>query len=93
MEKRKTAIENTIRQNQFALSWKADTTQYSNITFKGYEAGYKKSAGNRSVRFCTMITTNHLPKQVKFYDVFTTLRTIVEKPFAYVISSRLVECD
>ncbi len=83
LEKRKTAIENTINQNQFALSWKPDTTQYSNITFKGYEAGFKKSA----VTDLPVLYYDHnkpFTKQVKFYDVFTP-ENIVEKPIAYVI--------
>ncbi len=83
LEKRKTAIENTINQNQFALSWKPDTTQHSNITFKGYEADFKRSA----VTDLPVLYYDHnkpFTKQVKFYDVFTP-ENIVEKPIAYVI--------
>lgn len=83
LSKRKMAIENTIHQNQFALSWKADTTQYSNIIFKGYEVGYKKSEATG----LPVLYYNHnkrFTKQVKFYDVYHA-ENIVEKPVAYII--------
>ena len=80
---RKLAIENTIYQNQFALSWNADTTKYSNITFEGYEPDYKVSEATG----LPILYYNHnkpFTKQVKFYDVYTP-QNIVEKPIAYVI--------
>ena len=83
LEKRKTAIENTIHQNQFAISWKVDTTQYSNITFKGNEAGYKKS---EATGLPVLYYDHNKPftKQVKFYDVYNA-ENFIEKPFAYII--------
>lgn len=83
LEKRKIAIENTIHQNQFALNWKPDTTQYSNITLKGYEAGYKKSD---ATDLPVLYYEHNKPftKQVKFYDVYTA-ENFVDKPFAYII--------
>ena len=35
LEKRKDAIENTIHQNRFALSWKPDTTHYYQYHLQG----------------------------------------------------------
>ena len=59
IQKRKTAIENTIHQKQFALSWQPDTSKFSNITFKGYEAGYKK-ARLPACLYCIMIIVSLL---------------------------------
>ncbi|HSQ45154.1 MAG TPA: M14 family zinc carboxypeptidase [Ginsengibacter sp.] len=83
LEKRKIAIENTIQQNRFALSWKPDTTQYSNITFKGYEAGFKKS---NATGLPVLYYDHNKPftKSVKFYNVYTG-ENFIDKPFAYII--------
>jgi hypothetical protein len=83
LEKRKLAIENTIHQNQFALTWQADTLKYSTITFKGYEAGYKKS---NATDLPVLYYDHNKPftKPVKFYDVYDA-GNIVEKPLAYII--------
>ena len=83
LEKRKSAIENTIHQNQFALTWQADTLKYSTITFKGYEAGYKKS---NATDLPVLYYDHNKPftKPVKFYDVYDA-GNIVEKPLAYII--------
>jgi hypothetical protein len=83
LEKRKTAIENTIRENQFALSWKPDTTQYSSITFEGYETSYKKSD---ATGLPVLYYDHNKPftKQVNFYDVYNA-ENFIEKPFAYII--------
>ncbi|HEY5408201.1 MAG TPA: M14 family metallopeptidase [Ginsengibacter sp.] len=83
LEKRKSAIDHIVHQSQFALSWKPDTTQYSNISFKGYEAEYKTS---NVTGFPILFYDHHKPftKLVKFYDAFQPAN-IVEKPIAYVI--------
>ena len=57
---RRKAIENTVQQKAFALSWKVDTTHFDEITFKGYEAGEKISEKQRGCLFCFMITINLL---------------------------------
>ncbi len=83
LAKRKRAIENTVHQNQFALSWKPDTTQYSMITFKGYEAGYKKSVATKM----NVLYYDHnkpFTKQIKFYNVYNA-ENFIEKPVAYII--------
>ena len=59
LAKRKAAIENTIQQNQFSLSWQVDTSKYSTITLKGYEAGYRKS-GVSIYRYYIMTMTSLL---------------------------------
>ncbi|MDQ6903508.1 MAG: M14 family metallopeptidase [Bacteroidota bacterium] len=83
LAKRKSAIENTMRQKEFALSWQLDTSKYSEINFKGYEAGYKKSdATGLPVLFYDH--ERPLTKKAKFYDYYNPAN-LVEKPRAYVI--------
>lgn len=43
IKKRKASLEAIQHQQTFALSWKADTTKYELIDFKGYEAGTKQA--------------------------------------------------
>ena len=83
LAKRKTAIENAMLQKEFALSWQLDTSKYSEINFKGYEAGYKKSEATG----LPVLFYNHgrpFTKKVKFYDYYNP-GNLVEKPQAYVI--------
>jgi hypothetical protein len=83
LAKRKTAIENAMLQKEFALSWQLDTSKYSEINFKGYEAGYKKSDATG----LPVLFYNHdrpFTKKVKFYDYYNPVN-LVEKPQAYVI--------
>ncbi|MEO8861680.1 MAG: hypothetical protein ABI358_09665, partial [Ginsengibacter sp.] len=83
LAKRKAAIANTMRQKEFALGWQLDTSKYSEINFKGYEAGYKKSDATG----LPVLFYNHdrpFTKKVKFYDHYNPVN-LVEKPQAYVI--------
>jgi len=83
LTKRKKAIENTINQKEFPLSWQLDTSKYSKITFRGYEAEYKKSdATNLPVLYYDH--NKPFTRQVKFYDVYTPEKFIA-KPLAYII--------
>ncbi len=83
LETRKEAIDNTKHETRFPLSWQLDTTKYSIITFKGYEAGFRKSnATNLPVLFYDH--EKPFTKQVKFYDVYNA-KKIIEKPSAYII--------
>lgn len=82
-EVRKKAIENTIHQKDFPLSWKLDRKQFTEITFKGYEPGSKTS----KVSGLPILFYDHskpFTKQVKFYDVYTG-QNITSKPKAYII--------
>ncbi len=83
LTKRKTAIEKTIGQNEFSLSWKADTTKYDEITLEGYEAGQKISV---ATGLPVLFYDHNKPytKKVKFYDVYTS-EGFVDKPLDYVI--------
>lgn len=80
---RKKAIENTIEQSDFPLSWKLDPKQFTEITFKGYEPGSKTSL----ISGLPILFYDHskpFTKPIKFYDVYTA-QNIVSKPKAYII--------
>ncbi|MEP6948013.1 MAG: M14 family metallopeptidase [Ginsengibacter sp.] len=83
IQKRKTAIENTIHQKQFALSWQPDSSKFSTITFKGYEAGYKKS---EATGLPVMFYDHSKPfaGPVKFYDAYTP-GNFITAPASYII--------
>jgi len=68
---------------EFALSWQVDTTKYTMIPFKGYEAGYKPSKVSGLPR---LYYDRRKPytKQVPFYNHFTGTQKVTA-PKAYVI--------
>lgn len=81
--KRRVAIENTIQQKSFPLSWKLDTIQFRMIPFEGYQAGYKKSeATGLPVLFYDH--TKPYSKKVKYFDTFQP-ENIITKPKEYII--------
>ncbi len=83
LAKRKVAMENTIQQKSFPLSWKLDTTQFRMIPFEGYKAGYKESkATGLPVLFYDH--TKPFSKEVKYYDTFLP-QNIISKPEEYLI--------
>ena len=83
LAKRQKAIENTIRRDRFALSWKPDTTKYSEIDFKGYTSGYKNSdATGLPVLFYDH--TKPFTAKVHFYNVYKP-DNFIKKPVAYII--------
>lgn len=81
--KRNASIEAVKQQQTFALSWKADSTKYELIGFKGYETGTKTS----EVTGLPRLFYDHskpFEKEVKFYNTYVPTIT-VEKPKAYII--------
>ncbi len=83
LKKRNDAVENAISQKQFPLSWQSDTTKYTNIIFKGYEAEYKKSDATHM----PVLFYNHdkpFTQEVKFYDVYNPTN-FIQSPKAYII--------
>lgn len=80
---RKKAIENTIQQKDFALSWKLDPKEFTEIDFKGYEPGFKTSlVSGLPVLFYDR--TKPFTKKIKFFNTYTG-QNIVSKPKAYII--------
>ncbi len=77
------AKELAIIQKNFPLSWVVDTTKFSEITFKGYEPGFKKSEATGLER---MFYDHNRPftKKIKFFDVYKPAN-MIKKPAAYII--------
>lgn len=70
-------------QDSFTIAWKWDSTKHTNITFKGYEAGYKKSNVSGLNRLY-YDRSKPFEKQVPFYNTYVdSIR--VSKPKAYLI--------
>ena len=80
---RKASIEAVRKQQQFALSWKVDSSKHDVINFKGYTAAYKTS----DVTGLQRLYYDHskpFEQKVNFYNYFTPTET-VQKPLAYII--------
>ncbi|MES2647559.1 MAG: M14 family metallopeptidase [Bacteroidota bacterium] len=73
----------TSAQNSFPLSWEKDTTQYSLVTFKGYETGMKISEATGLER---MFYDHSKPntRTIPFYNSFNGTQ-IVTTPIYYII--------
>jgi hypothetical protein len=73
----------TCAQQHFPLRWELDTTRHELISFRGYEARYRKSTISGLER---LYYDRNAPytRPVKYYNVYkTTLE--VEKPLSYVV--------
>jgi hypothetical protein len=70
-------------QKKFDVSWANDTTRYSTIVFKGYEAGHKPSAISGQQRLY-YDRSKPFEKSISFYDYYKPVLSI-EKPQAYII--------
>jgi hypothetical protein len=70
-------------QDSFTVVWKRDSTKFTNITFKGYKAGYKKSNVSGLNRLY-YDRSKPFETQVPFYNFYTdSIR--VAKPKAYLV--------
>ncbi|MDQ3846754.1 MAG: M14 family metallopeptidase [Bacteroidota bacterium] len=70
-------------QRSFPLAWKWDKTKYSEITFKGYESGKKKSEVSGLERLYYDRNKSY-EKRIPFYNTYTDTLS-VERPVAYLI--------
>jgi hypothetical protein len=73
----------TLQQQQFALSWKVDSSRYDTIPFRGYEAAMKMSEVTGMPR---LFYDHSKPfvRPVRFYNYFKPT-VVVSAPAAYVI--------
>jgi len=80
---RKKAKQVALLQKKFALSWKADTASFSEITFKGYEtdSSYSEATGLKKMFYDH---AKPYTRKIKFFNVFTP-SNIIDIPAAYVI--------
>jgi len=80
---RKIAIENTIQQKSFPLSWKLDTSHYRLMPFEGYEAGLKQS-GATGLPVLFYDHDKPFLKEVKYYDTYIPEK-IIPRAKMYII--------
>jgi Zinc carboxypeptidase len=80
---RNKAKAEAIKEKSWPLSWAVDTTQYSPITFKGYEQAFKTSDATGLQRMY-YDRTKPFTKEVKFFNVFKP-SDFVTAPAAYII--------
>jgi len=80
---RKIAAKEWMNEQKFALKWVPDSSQFSEIIFKGYETKY---AISEATGLQKMYYDHSKPfaKQIKFYHGFLPA-DIVSKPKAYII--------
>ncbi|MEJ7823292.1 MAG: M14 family zinc carboxypeptidase [Chitinophagaceae bacterium] len=80
---RKKAIEEVKKEKTFPLTWKADSSKYSLITFNGYEQAFTNSEVTDLQK---MYYDRNKPftKQLKFYNVYNPVN-VITKPEAYII--------
>jgi hypothetical protein len=83
IQKRSASIKNIEQQITFPLNWKADTTQFEWIDFKGYETGTKMSEVTGMPR-TFYDHSKPFEKKVKFYNTYVPTVT-AEKPVAYIV--------
>lgn len=83
MAARTEANENVRKQKQFSLNWELDTTQYTWISFKGFEAKHKLSNISGLER---LYYDRDAPyeKKVKFYNTYSPV-TAVMAPEYYIL--------
>jgi hypothetical protein len=80
---RRQSIAATQQQQDFPLSWKVDSSRSDQISFLGYEAGYKPSEVSGKDRLYYNRAKPYT-KSVKFYNYFNGNK-IITKPKAYII--------
>lgn len=80
---RKDAAQATIKATAFPINYSLDTSNYSLLNFKGYEAAYKTSEVSNLPRLY-YDKTKPFTKKVPFYNHYIAQDT-VKKPLAYMI--------
>lgn len=82
-EARKKAKEEIIKQKEFVLSWKLDTTRFEQLDFKGFESGQKSSEVSGLPRLYYDRNQPYTRKVPYYNRVVPDI--VVEKPVAYYI--------
>jgi hypothetical protein len=80
---RKETIDENLTRNSFPIAWKWDKTKYTEISFKGYEAGTKTSLISGQPR---LFYDRNKPyeKMIPFYNQYIDTLSVA-RPIAYVI--------
>lgn len=77
------AKKQQLAQTVFPLLWKPDRTRFTEINFKGYEAGHKQSEVSGLPRLY-YDRSKPYEKKVPFYNTYTDTVS-VSKPVAYIV--------
>ena len=80
---RKAQQEQYLQRKFIPIAWQVDTTRYTNISFHGYEAGYKPSEVSGQPRLY-YDRSKPYKKQVKLRDTYR-VKDSVTAPAAYII--------
>ncbi|ULQ58199.1 M14 family metallopeptidase [Flavihumibacter rivuli] len=80
---RKETIAENLRKTRFPIDWSLDKEQYTERTFKGFEAG-KKPSGVSGLPRLYYDRSKPFEKKVKFYNTYKASLE-VERPEAYII--------
>ncbi len=88
-EARENAGKHAQEQEAFALEWKADTSRSDTITFKGYEAGYKKSEVSGLGRLYYNRNAPYV-KEISYFRYYLATDS-ARRPYAYLIPQAYTE--
>lgn len=80
---REQAKKNTIEATKFPVSWQHDKSKFKEITYQGFQSGYKPSEVSGLPRLFYDRSKSY-EKQIKFYNYYSA-KTFAEKPKAYII--------
>ncbi len=80
---RNQARQQAKTQNSFPVSWSLDREHFTEINYKGYEAG-KKASDVSGLPRLYYDRNKPFEKKVKFYNTYLP-KTIIQKPMAYVL--------
>lgn len=80
---REAAVKEQLTRPLFPVAWKWDRSKWTDITFKGYESGYKTSAVSGLPRLY-YDRSKPFERKIPFYNYYVDTLS-VEKPLAYII--------
>ena len=80
---RSAAVQEQLTRSQFPIAWKWDQSKWKDITFKGYESGYKASDVSGLPRLY-YDRSKPFERKIPFYNYYVDTLS-VQKPVAYII--------
>lgn len=80
---REKAITETITREKFPIRWELDTTRVDSISFKGYQAGHKKSDVSGKQRLF-YDRSQPFTRKIPYYNYYVATDT-VQKPAYYIV--------
>jgi hypothetical protein len=80
---RNAAVKEQLTRTTFPIAWKWDHSKWKEITFKGYESGYKTSEVSDLPRLY-YDRSKPFERKIPFYDYYVDTLS-VQRPLAYII--------